>query len=424
MSAKPVITTLPELGEAIVDTKRWSDQDWVERQFAWMREHAPVVHLKPDGFVPFWSITRHQDIYEIESDKALWINDPRPILMPNMLEALVAQVTGRRHLIRSLITMDAPDHIQHRVLTQKWFMRSNIQSLKKRVNSLANEYVDKLIALEGECDFVRDVAQWFPLRVIMEILGVPKEDEPLMLKLTQELFGGSDPDIARSFEISSTFDVWHDFETYFNELTEKRRSTPNDDVGTVIANGTIRGEEMAELERNSYYTIIATAGHDTTSATIAGGLLALIQNPDQLQALRLDPDGLMDSAVEEMVRWVAPVRQFMRTATRDCEVGGVKISAGEACVLWYLSACRDESVFDDPSEFKIDRDNRHHLAFGHGAHVCLGQHLARLEISLFFKQLLPRIETFELAGPPQYKQAAFVGGLKRLPIRYSVRELN
>ncbi|MCY3883875.1 MAG: cytochrome P450 [Gammaproteobacteria bacterium] len=413
-----IYTSSPELDDELVKSQNWGNEDWVHAQFQWLRIHDPIRKIEPQGYDPFWSLTRFEDILNVEQDKETFINDPRPILAPKLLEVLIEQMVGRRHLVRSLITMDAPDHLQYRAVAQPWFMRGNLRKIEDTVNRLAVMYVNRLQELGGECDFVKDIAIWYPIRVIMSILGVPESDEPLMMKLTQELFGSADPDTRRSFEQTALMDVVEDFNKYFRELTEARRKDPTDDVASVIANSRINGETMPELETNGYYTIIATAGHDTTSSSISGGLLALIQNPEQFQLLAREPVRFMETAVDEMIRWVTPVRQFMRTATRDAKVGGTDILAGDSCVLWYPSANRDESVYDDPFEFRVDRHETKHLAFGYGVHVCLGQHLARMELSAFFKEFLRRVKHVELNGEPKYSQSVFVGGLKSLPIRY------
>ena len=415
-----VLTESPALDDGLVDTRNWADEGWVHRQFAWLRAHDPVRRMEPDGFDPYWSLSRHADIKAVESDSGLFINDPRPILGPRMMDALVQAVLGRRHLVRSLVQMDDPDHAQYRALTQQWFRGENLRRLSGRIDELAAQYVDRLGELGGECDFLKDIAMWYPLRVIMSILGVPESDEPLMLKLTQEMFGSSDPDVRRSFEPGALVDVIRDFEDYFSELSRQRREQPTDDVASVIANARIDGDSLPEHESNSYYMIVATAGHDTTSSATAGGLLAFIEHPEQMARFRADPDAHMGTALNEIIRWVSPVRQFARTATADCTVGGVDIAQGESCVLWYPSANRDEDAFDAPFEFRIDRP-MNHLAFGFGTHVCLGQHLARMEMAAFFKELFRRVDGFELNGEPLYTQSTFVGGLKSLPIRYRMK---
>ena len=416
-----ICTESPELDGAIVSPANWAHENWVHAQFAWLRENDPIRWMSPDGFDPFWSITRHGDIRSIESDKSLFINDPRPLLTPRMLNAVVEHLTGRRHLVRSLVTMDDPDHSRYRALTQEWFARSNLLALADRIEQLAREYVDRLGELGGECDFVKDVAIWYPLRVIMSILGIPESDEPFMMKLTQEMFGSSDPDTRRSFEVTALPEVIADFEAYFADLSRRRRARPTGDVASLIANARIDGEAVPEHETNGYYIIIATAGHDTTSSSVAGGLLALIEHPDEMRKLRDDPERYMPSAVNEVVRWVTPVRHFMRTATADCRVADTDIAAGESCILWYPSANRDSAVFDEPFRFQVDRPDVRHLAFGFGAHVCLGQHLARMEMSALFRELLRRVDRLELNGEPRYSQSTFVGGLKSLPIRYRMK---
>lgn len=416
-----VITRSPELDNAIVNPETWADEQGIHEQFAWLRANDPLRKLSPDEFEPFWSVTKYKDIKEIELNKTLFINDPRPVLGPKMIDQMVQQAIGRKHLVRSLVQMDDPDHMKYRVLTQGWFMGSNLRKLQGRIDELATKYVDRLGELGGECDFVKDVAIWYPLRVIMSILGVPEEDEPLMMKLTQELFGSSDPDVQRSFEFADFLDVVKDFESYFCDLTAARRANPTDDVASVIAGATIDGKPIPELESNGYYIIIATAGHDTTSSTTAGGLLALIENADELAKLKADVNGLMRTTIDEMIRWVTPVRHFMRTATADYTIGNQQISEGESVILWYPSANRDEEIFSQPFEFQVDRTDAKQLAFGFGAHVCLGQHLARMEMAALFKELLNRVDQIELAGEPRYTQSTFVGGLKSLPIRYRMK---
>jgi hypothetical protein len=206
---------------------------------------------------------------------------------------------------------------------------------------------------------------------------------------------------------------------YFNGVTTSRREHPTEDLASAIANARVDGEPLSDLETVSYYLIIATAGHDTTSATISGGLDALIDNPDQLGRLR-DDLGLMPTATEEMIRWVTPVKHFMRTAASDTVVRGTPIAAGESVLLSYVSANRDEDVFDDPFRFDVGREPNKHVAFGYGVHFCMGAALARMEINSFFSELLPRLKSIELSGDPELTATTFVGGLKHLPVRYSL----
>jgi cytochrome P450 len=264
----------------------------------------------------------------------------------------------------------------------------------------------------------------------MEILGVPKEDERFMLKMTQEIFGPGDPDVVNESAHTTTDQGVYgegrnvdlaktamELFAYFGALSADRRASPRDDVASVIANGMIDGQPIGDREAMSYYVIIATAGHDTTSSATAGGMLELIKNPSEMAKLKADP-ALLPGAVEEMIRWVTPVKHFMRTAKQDYTLRGQTIKAGDALCMFYWSANRDDDAFDDPFAFKIDRAPNKQAAFGHGGHLCLGMHLARMEIKALFAELLPRLHEIALDGEPRNTRSAFVSGLKTMPIRY------
>jgi cytochrome P450 len=285
---------------------------------------------------------------------------------------------------------------------------------------LAKRYVDRMRDIGPECDFVTDVALNFPLYVILSLLGLPEEDFPRMLKLTQEMFGGDDAEHQRGDSMEDLLAVLADYFAYFTKLTASRREHPTHDLASAIANGRVDGEPLSDMDTVSYYVIIASAGHDTTSDAISGGLHALIENPNELSRLREDL-GLMPTAVEEMIRWTTPVKEFMRTAAEDTVVRGVPIAKGESVYLAYVSGNRDEDVFTDPFRFDVGRDPNKHLAFGYGVHFCLGAALARMEMNSLYTELLPRLESIELAGEPELSATTFVGGFKHLPIRYSLR---
>ena len=269
-------------------------------------------------------------------------------------------------------------------------------------------------------DFVQDIALRYPLRVIMSILGVVPEEEGMMLKLTQELFGSQDPDQGRGEDTEAGMGVLLDFFAYFKGVVEDRRKNPTDDLASVLANATVDGDYLEELDLISYFIITATAGHDTTSATTGGGLKALLEFPEQMQKLQANP-ALARTAAREMIRWVSPVRHMMRTLTEDAEFHGKTLKKGENLALWYPAANRDARVIDNPDVFNIERDNRNQLAFGYGGHMCLGQHLAILEVGIFYKELMSRIDWIEPAGDPKYVEAVFVGGLKSLPVKYAFK---
>jgi hypothetical protein len=334
---------------------------------------------------------------------------------------------GSPHLLRTLVQMDAPDHPKYRALTQSWFLPQNIRRLEDRIRAIAQAHVEHMASLGGECDFVNDVALTFPLRVIMEILGVPAEDEPRMLKLTQELFGATDPDLNRSHsDLQSNPDamgdlqaVIADFFAYFKRITDDRKAHPRGDVASVIANGQIDGYPINDFEAMGYYIIVATAGHDTTSSSTAGAVWGMCQYPEAFARVKADLS-LIPGLVDESIRWVTPVKHFMRSATEDTQLRGRKIAKGDWLWLAYPSGNRDEEVFDDPDVFKPERSPNKHLAFGYGAHVCLGQHLAKMEMRILWEELLPRLKSLEFGGEPARASAAFVGGPKRLPIRYTM----
>ena len=400
----------------------YADEKELHDIFTFMRKEDPVSWVEPDQFRPFWAITKHEDIIEIEKQNELFINDPRTTLMDIPTEDAIKEFTGGSHLlVRSLVHMDNPDHQLYRSLTQKWFAPPNLESLKKDIRNIAKEYVNKMVDHGNECDFAKDVAIFYPLRVIMSILGVPKEDEPRMLRLTQELFGGRDEDMIRDeSETSSESNTITDFFEYFTALTEDRRKNPTNDVSSVIANAQINNEQLGHLEAMSYYVIIATAGHDTTSSSTAGGILALIENPEQLSKLKNNPS-LMTSAVEETIRWVTPVKNFFRTATQNYDLKDREIKKDDSILLCYPSGNRDEEIFDDPFKFKVDRSPNRHLAFGHGAHLCLGKYLAKIEMEIFYEELFKKIDNIQLNGEPEWVKASFVSGLKSLPIKYTLQ---
>ena len=325
------------------------------------------------GFNPFYAVTRHADVMEIERQHDKWLNAPRPLLGAKEADDQRA-ITG--DVLRTLIHMDAPDHPVYRHLAADWFLPKSLSRLDDRIAELAKRYVDRMADLGGECDFVRDVAVHYPLYVILSILGLPEDDFPRLLKLTQELFGAADPEMARGTTPEELMQTIQDFFQYFVALTEDRRAHPTEDLASVIANAEVNGVPIGIFEAVSYYVIVATAGHDTTSSSISGGLHALLEHPDQLQRLRDDP-ALVTTAVDEMIRWVSPVKQFMRTSTEDYVLHGVPIAAGESVLLSYPSANRDEDVFEHADQFDVGRNPNKHMAFGFGADFCLGAQLAR-----------------------------------------------
>jgi cytochrome P450 len=391
-----------------------TDEAGLHAAMTHLRAHAPVSWVDVPIYRPFWAITKHADIMDIERANTLFTNWPRPVLVTAEADEIQAGMG-----VRTLIHMDDPQHRVVRAIGGDWFRPKAMRALKQRVDELAKIYVDNMSDGGGECDFVQEVAVNFPLYVILSLLGLPESDFGFMLKLTQELFGSDDDEYKRGTTTEEQMPVLLEMFDYFNRVTASRREHPTEDLSSAIANALIDGEPLSDIDTVSYYLIVATAGHDTTSATISGGLLALIENLDQRNRLR-DDLSLMPCATEEMIRWVTPVKAFMRTAAEDTTVRGVPIAAGESVLLSYVSGNRDEEVFSDPFRFDVGRDPNKHVAFGYGVHFCLGAALARMEVNSFFTELLPRLTSIELAGPPELVATTFVGGLKHLPIRYSL----
>jgi hypothetical protein len=408
----------------LVDPAAYADGR-IDDHYRWLRANQPLGVAEAEGFDRFWVVTRHADILAVSRQNELFHSaDRATALTDRVADAAIRRVTGGRpNLIRSLIEMDAPDHPTYRALTQAWFMPANLQRREARIREIARAAVDGLAAHGGRCDFVADLVQGFPLRVITEILGVPAADEPHILRLTQEMFGAADPDMARAVDQRGVRPglpgVIADFATYFRSLSTDRRARPRDDLATLLADARIDGEPIGDLEATSYFTIFATAGHHTTTFAIAGAIQALADNPAEFARVKADPS-LIPGLSAEALRWTTPAKTFMRSATADTTLGGREIAKGDWLMLCYGSGNRDEAVFDDPYVFRSDRNPNRHLSFGHGAHVCLGQHLARLEIRILFEELLPRLASLEPDGEAKRLRSWFVNGLTTLPLRFTL----
>lgn len=260
-----------DIARDIVDPAAYADGDRVDRAFTWLRREAPLDVAQPEGFDPFWVVTRHADILEIERQNELFHNGDRATVLTTIEadQKVREMMGGSPHLVRSLVQMDNPDHFAYRRVTQPSLMPQNLRALEARIREIARGFIDRMAQHGDRCDFARDVAFLYPLHVIMEVLGVPEADEPRMLKLTQELFGNADPDLNRTGKsitdvkegVDSIQSVVMDFMLYFNAITEDRRAAPREDLASIIANGKINGEPMGHLEAMSYYIIAATAGH-------------------------------------------------------------------------------------------------------------------------------------------------------------------
>ena len=406
-----------EAGEVFVTPSAFADDARFHEACALLRNEDPIHLVEHPDYPPFHVLTKHADVLDVELHPAAWTNGPLPVLATK--EAVALQEAQGVQLLRTLIHLDGEEHKAYRNITVDWFTPKALVGLEPRLAQLAKDSVDRMVELGGSCDFARDIAQPLPLQVILSILGLPEGDYGRMLKLTQELFGASDAEVGRGDKPEDVGAVIADFFAYFTDLVNDRQANPTDDLASIIANAEVEGQPYSIIEQISYYVIIATAGHDTTSSAMAGGLQALLENPDQLQRLRDDP-ALIATAADEIIRWVTPVRHFMRTATGPYTVRGHDFSEGDWVLLSYPSANRDEDVFPDPMRFDVGRSPNKHLAFGFGAHYCLGAQLAKMEIRALLTELVPRLQSAELAGAPELTSTLFVGGLKHLPLTFSV----
>jgi cytochrome P450 len=381
---------------------------------AWktLREEAPVYRVDARMNAPFWAITRHADIVEISRQPSLFLNAPRLTLGTNEGMALPA---------RMLLNMDPPEHHAYRSLVNKRFTPRAMSHITSRVDSIANGILDAVAngGKTGEIDFVERVAGLLPIWVIAEMLGVPRSDWNLLFDWTNRTVGAGDAEYQPSGQSGADTleQAGNEMFEYFEALVEERRARPRDDLVSALAHATIDGAALPRYELLSYCFLILVAGNETTRNATSGGLLALIENPDQLSRVRRDPK-LLKPLVEEILRWTSPVAHFCRTAARDLELHGQKIAKGDTLCLFYPSANRDAEVFEAPDEFRIDRQPNRHIAFGVGEHVCLGAHVARLELQVIFRQLVERLEHVELAGPVERLRSHVIGGIKHMPIRY------
>jgi cytochrome P450 len=405
--------------EAIASHKTYGNLEQQHALFSMLRSEDPVHWTEPNGYRPFWTVSKHRDVMEIEKQNDKFINAPRTKLLSIEFESKVKEAMGGRPmLVRAINQMDNPDHAKYKKLTHAWFQPKQVRLLEESIDRLARESIDRMLAYGGACDFYNDVVVRFPLKVIMLILGIPDEHGQRLLDITRAYFGGGDPEMQRGSDLIGATMAYMDF---FRGIARERRSHPTNDVATLIATAEVDGSLVGEFEASSYFVARASAGHDTTPATLAGGLLALIQNPDEMQKLRTNPD-LIPAAVDEMVRWVSPVKHFFRTATETYTLRGKTIRPGDHLMMAYPSANRDDEAFDRPFSFIADRNPNRHVGFGFGIHACIGMYLAKIEMVIFFRELLARVDSIALTGEPAWIETSFLGGLKRLPISFKASE--
>jgi cholest-4-en-3-one 26-monooxygenase len=377
--------------------------------FRRLRAESPVAFMpESKGGPGFWAVTRHRELVHVSKHPRLFCSS-----QGTNIEDQTGEQLARLQTI--MLNMDPPRHVKYRNLVRRGFTPRRIAQLTPHVRQLARQVVDR-VASKGECDFVEHVAAELPMIVICELMGVPQDDRHLLFQLSNRLIGFDDPEFQSSPEDAerAATEMW----AYAHQLGQQRRARPIDDLVSDLVTGEVDGQRLSELEFNNFFLLLAVAGNETTRNAISGGLLALMEHRSQWERLRRNPR-LLDTAVDEIVRWVSPVMYFRRTASEDTVLGGIEIGAGDKVVMWYPSANRDETVFASPDVFDVARDPNPHLGFGVGEHFCLGSHLARLEMRILFEELLRRLPDLEIAAPPRRLRSNFIHGVKELHVRFT-----
>ena len=377
--------------------------------FRQLRLEAPV-HFHPEPGGPgFWAVTKYQDVVTVSRDPGRFSSYRGGTNIQDYPPENLSTI----QLL--MLNMDPPQHNKFRRLVSTGFTPRMVAHMEPRIREATRIILDA-VAPTGECDFVRSISAELPLVVIAELMGVPQEDRHRLFDLSNRLVGFDDPEFQRSLEdaMQAATEMW----IYANQLAAARKGKSGDDLVSVLMSAQVDGESLTEMEFDAFFLLLAVAGNETTRTLISGGMLALIEHPEQRARLMADPS-LLPTAVEEMLRWVTPIHHFRRTATRDTELRGVPIKENDKVVMFYASANRDEDVFPDPSTFDVGRTPNEHLAFGLGQHVCIGNSLARLEIRIMFEELLRRMPDVQLAGPVRRLRSNFVNGYKSMPVRFT-----
>jgi cholest-4-en-3-one 26-monooxygenase len=386
--------------------------------FAHLRGHAPIFHHdEPDG-PGFWVITTHEDVTALNRDWETASSDQARggVVMIEELDAAgqerAEQFSGAGNL---MLTMDPPEHTRYRKLVNRGFTPRVIRSLEDHMRAQSVEIIERVLAKDGECDFVVEIAAELPLEAIAEFLGVPLEDRHKLFDWSNRMVGSEDPEYAVSEE--NVMNAQVEMFMYAQELANDRREHPRDDIVSTLIHSEVDGDHLSEMDFNLFFLLLSVAGNETTRNAMSHGMLALLENPSQYQMLVDDPSRV-ELAIEEILRWASPVMYFRRNITRDTTYKGHKFEEGDKIALYYISANRDEAVFDDPSVFDITRDPNPHIAFGGGGpHFCLGANLARMEMKVLFEELVRRAPRVEQHGAPERLRSNFLNGIKHLPVR-------
>lgn len=408
------LTEAPSIDE-IVGSERYQTHGYPHEAWTWLRKHDPV-RWYPDtpSFDAFWAITKHADIVEIGKNPKDFIIEPRIAVFNKTSEPPEGPA-------RHLLNMDPPEHAKFRQVSSKWFTPRTVKVWAPKVEEVTRDILDRAGQKE-ELDFVNEVSAPITIAVIGLMLGVPESDWPSLFRWTNEIIASEDPEYQHGRSVQETGESARmELFQYFKELSDQRKKNPKEDIISVVVHGQVNGEPLPVFELLSYYFLLVVAGNETTRNAMTGGVQQWIDFPDELKKLQADP-GLVDGMVEETVRWTTSVNQFSRTATRDVEVRGKTIKEGQSVCLFYASGNRDEEIFEHPFRFDISRNPNNHIGFGRGEHVCLGAHLARLELRTLFSQLGERLIKIERSKPVDRMFSSFIGGVKRAPIRWELSE--
>lgn len=374
--------------------------------FARLRRESPVHWCPEADGDGFWSLTRYEDVLAVSRDVETFSSERRGI----MIFDASFESGGRQPM---MMEMDPPRHTRLRALVNRGLTPRRVLQLEDFARRRFERALDRALEL-GRCDFVEDVASRLPLQVIAEMMGVPESDRPELGRLAHRVQGFDDPDLGGGGG-GENVEAIREMSDYALGLARDRRREPRDDIATAILEADVEGYAMDDAAFASFFMLLITAGIETTKAAISGGMLALLEHPDEWKRLRERPEGL-PTAIEEMIRWVTPIQHFRRTATRETEIRGQRIREGDKVVIWYASADRDEAIFEDAFRFDVGRTPNEHLAFGFGRHFCLGANLARLEMRVAFESMLARGVAVERVGEVEHLLSSFTNALKRMPV--------
>jgi cholest-4-en-3-one 26-monooxygenase len=384
--------------------------------FTWLRANDPVHHhAEPDG-PGFWVITKLDDVVACNRDAATFSSAAARGGVVGLEEKEGGPSAAEEAGGKLMLFMDPPDHTRYRRLVNRGFTPRMISQMEVHIRELTTDILDEVLPL-GTSDFVVDVAAELPLEVIAELIGVPREDRHKIFEWSNAMIGSEDPEYAVSAE--AMLDAQVQMFVYAQQLAERHRESEADDIISALLSAEVDGESLSDMDFNLFFLLLSVAGNETTRNAIAHGMNAFLEHPDQYELLASDPAAHIHGAVEEILRWASPVMYFRRNCTRDIELRGRTIRAGDKISMWYASANRDEEHFEDPFRFDITRDPNPHIAFGGGGpHFCLGAQLARMEIQVLFEELVARVPRVEALGPPERLRSNFIGGIKHLPVRF------